>query len=144
MQSLFNELRIEIFKQIDKPKSLSLANRDWYEVSRDPHARAEWLIFKYGRAHALFHAVRLGNNFTTIEVVQALLSRNVILSRYFVQRLLMHFGSYDEKLIELKIEHNVNQVDFDRIRAVLFKEKPPITIGYLQFFKKLITEGYTK
>ena len=52
--------------------------------------------------------------------------------------------SYDEKLIELKIEHNVNQVDFDRIRAVLFKEKPPITIGYLQFFKKLITEGYTK
>ena len=42
------------------------------------------------------------DNFTTIEVVQALLSRNVIFSRYFVQRLLMHFGSYDEKLIELK------------------------------------------
>jgi hypothetical protein len=93
MQLLFNELRIEIFKQIDKP--LSLANRDWYEVSRDPHARAEWLVYKYGRAHALFHAVRLGNKFTTIEVVQALLSRNVILSRYFVQRLLIHF-SYDE------------------------------------------------
>src|SRR5688572_2599586 len=112
MIKLFNELRIEIFKLVDKPLHLSLTDRRWYLVSRDPHARAEWLIYKYGKSHALFHAVRLGNNFINEEVVQALLARNATLSRYFVQRLLMHFGIYDEKLIELKIEHNVNQIDF--------------------------------
>src|ERR1044071_3425000 len=111
MWSLCGELRIEIFKLVDKPISLSLTNRKWYAISQDPHARAEWLIYKYGRAHALFHAVKLGEGFITEDVVQALLARNAILSRYFIQRLLMHFGKYDEKLIEFEIEYNVNQND---------------------------------
>src|SRR6266513_2744237 len=101
------EINVEIFRFVDNTHTLILTNRQWYTVSKDPHARAEWLIYKYGRAHALFHAVRLGSNFLNLEVIQALLARNVILSRYFLQRLLMHFGTYDEKLIELKIEHNV-------------------------------------
>ena len=29
----------------------------------------------------------------------------------------LHFGKYDQKLIELKIEHNVGQLDADRIRT---------------------------
>jgi hypothetical protein len=41
----------------------------------------------------------------------------VPISRYFIQRLLIYFGKYDQKLIELKIEHNVGQLDADRIRA---------------------------
>src|SRR5436190_18043448 len=145
MESLIDEIRIEIFKYVENPLSFSLTDRKWNEVSRDPHARAEWLIFKYGRAHALFHAVRLGNNFTTIEVVQALLSRNVIFSRYFVQRLLMHFGSYDEELIELKIEHNVNHVDFDfdKIRTFQKKSQSPWASNIpLTVFTKLLVEGY--
>src|SRR2546430_6350020 len=56
----------------------------------------------------------------------------------------MHFGTYDEKLIELKIEHNVNQVDFDRIRAFQKKLQCPWASNLpLLIFTKLITEGYT-
>src|SRR3954462_8265906 len=113
MESLYNEIRIEIFKFVNTPNSLALTDRKWYNISQDPHARAEWLIYKYGRAHALFHAVRLGNYFITEEVVQALLARNAIISRFFIQRLLMHFG-YNENLIELRIDR---QIDVDRIQA---------------------------
>ncbi|GBB83845.1 hypothetical protein RclHR1_01050019 [Rhizophagus clarus] len=110
MQSIYDELRINIFKYVITPCSLILINHEWYAISQDPHARAEWLINKYGKAHALFHAVRLGN-FMTDNVVQALLARDVIISRYFVQRLLMHFGTVDEKLIKQKIEYNVHNVN---------------------------------
>src|ERR1043166_3658831 len=143
MEFLYNELRIEIFKFVDKPISLALADRKWYSISQDPHARAEWLIYKYGRAHALFHAVRLGGSFITEDVIQALIARNAIISRYFIQRLLMHFGKYDEKLIELKIEHNVNQIDFDRIRAFQKKLHSPWASSLsLLVFTRLMTEGY--
>src|SRR4051812_41841858 len=125
MQSLYNELRFRIFQFVDTPISLALTDRAWYSVSRDPQSRADWLIYKYGRAQAFFHSVRLGNSFLTVDVIKALLAKNAIISRYFLQRLLMHFGSYDEKLIELKIEHNVNQIDFDRIRAFQKKLSSP-------------------
>src|SRR6266542_976139 len=143
MQSLYDEISIEIFKYIRTPISFVVTNRKWYSISQDPHARAEWLIYKYGKAHALFHAVRLGNSFITEEVIQALLSKNVILSRYFIQRLLMHFGTYDEKLIKLKVEHNVNQIDFDRLRALQKKLSSPWGSNItLTIFTKLITNGY--
>src|ERR1051326_3160958 len=117
MESLIDEIRIEIFKYVESPLSFSLTDRKWYEISRDPHARADWLIYKYGRAHALFHGVRLGEGFITEDVVQTLLAKNAIISRYFIQRLIMQYGKYDERLIELKIEHHINQIDSSRIRA---------------------------
>src|SRR3990170_3252201 len=102
MESLY-ELSIEIFKYIETPINLIATNPKWLSISRDPNIRAEWIIYKYGRAHSLFHAVRLGSGFITVDVIQALLKKNAILSRYFVQQLLMHFGTYDEKLIKLKV-----------------------------------------
>ncbi|PKC09087.1 hypothetical protein RhiirA5_416130 [Rhizophagus irregularis] len=36
------------------------------------------LIYKYGKAHALFHAIRLG-----------ILAKRAIISRYLIQRLMM-------------------------------------------------------
>ncbi|RIA82187.1 hypothetical protein C1645_788841 [Glomus cerebriforme] len=39
----------------DTPISLILLNRNWYSTFQDPHTHAEWLIYKYGRAQALFH-----------------------------------------------------------------------------------------
>ena len=87
MQPIYDEIRTEIFKFLNTPISLALTNCKWYAISQDPHTRAEWLIYKYGRAHALFHAVRLGSGFITEDVVQALLARNAIISRYFIQRL---------------------------------------------------------
>src|ERR1043165_8464731 len=133
-------LEKELIEIVDKPISLTLADSKW---SQDPHARAEWLIFKYGKSHALFHAVRLGKSFITIDVIDSLLAKNAIISRYFIQRLLMHFGAYDEKLIELKIEHNVNQIDFDRIHAFQRNLRSPWASDLpLPIFTKLITEGY--
>ncbi|CAB5386867.1 unnamed protein product [Rhizophagus irregularis] len=85
---------------------LPLIHPIWYIISKDSHART-------------FHAVRLH------KVIQALLSHYFNVISYFVQHLLMHFGYFDEKLIELKIEHNVNQVDFDRIRAFQKKLQSP-------------------
>ena len=143
MELLYNELRIEIFKFVDKPISLALTNRKWYAISQDAHARAKWLICNYGKAHALFYAVRLSNSFISQDVVVNLLSSNAVMSRYFIQRLLMHFGAYDEKLIELKIEHNVNQIDVDRINAFQRKLTSPWASNLpLPVFTKLITEGY--
>ena len=53
-----------------------------------------------------------------------------------------YFGTYDEKLIELKIEHNVNQIDFDRIRAFQKKLKSPWASNLpLPIFTKLVIES---
>src|SRR6266498_3399673 len=108
MQSLYDELNVEIFKYVSTPISLIVTNCKWRDISQDPHARVEWLIYKYGIAHALFHAVRLGNTFLTLEVVRTLLHKKIIFSRYFLQRLLMHFGNYDERLLQLEEQHHVN------------------------------------
>ncbi|CAI2188956.1 5175_t:CDS:2, partial [Funneliformis geosporum] len=70
----------------------------------------------------------------------ALLSKNAILSRYFVQRLLMHFGNYDENLIKLKVEHNVNQIDFDRLRALRKKLSSPWGKEALHLFEHRLNE----
>src|SRR5688572_8323031 len=102
MQSLHDELKIEIFKYVETPISLLVTNRRWYYISQDCHARAKWLIRRYGRAHAFFHAIRLGGNFVTTNLVQVLLSQKALLSRYFMQRLLAHFTGYDEGLIKCK------------------------------------------
>ncbi|CAG8635408.1 3885_t:CDS:1 [Funneliformis mosseae] len=149
MLSLYDELNIEIFKHIPTPINLLVSSRKWHNISQDPHARAEWLIYKYGRAHAIFHAVRLGNGFITEKVIHLLLKK-AILSRYLIQRLLKHFG-IDEKLITLpylKVVHNnIIQVDLDRYRA--FHKKlpfPSLPWGSnlsLTNLTNLITEGFS-
>lgn len=60
MDKLSSEIEMIIFGYCRHPRSLCLTNRKWYKVSKDPHARAHWLIAHYGKARALFHAVRLG------------------------------------------------------------------------------------
>ncbi|POG79910.1 hypothetical protein GLOIN_2v1471925 [Rhizophagus irregularis DAOM 181602=DAOM 197198] len=55
----------------------------------------------------------------------------------------MHFGKYDQKLIELKIEHNVGQLDADRIRAFQQKIKSPWASNLpIIVFTYLLDEGY--
>src|SRR5437763_920384 len=113
--------------------SLVLLNRNWYSTSQDPHTRAEWLIYKYGRAHALFHAARLGNTFITVDVVQSLLAKKALISRYFVQRLVMQFGTHDPKLIEMKMKYNMN-VDIPK--------NPWASNLSVTVYTKLITEAF--
>ncbi|CAG8636237.1 222_t:CDS:1, partial [Scutellospora calospora] len=91
-------------------------------VVKNENARAAWIIQNYVRAHALFHAVRLGPSFISVSVAQAIITKRGILSRYFIQKLLIHYGSYDLKLIEKKISHNVGQFD---IRSLEKKSHKP-------------------
>ena len=59
----------------------------------------EWLLVHYGKAHALFHAVRLGPTFIDIPVCQILIARKTIILRYSQNR----------------IERYIIQLDADRI-----------------------------
>src|SRR5437764_443779 len=142
------KIKINIFKYVNHPLNLVLTCRNWSVIAKDPYAKTEWLIIRYGKAHALFHAVRLRSTFIEIPVCQTLITRKVMISRCFVQRLLMHFGKHDQKLIELKIEHNVGQLDADKIRAFQQKIKSswasnlPITITVFTVFTYLLDEGY--
>src|SRR5436305_10122783 len=110
-QNFEYEIKINIFKYVNYPLNLALTCRNWSVIAKDPYAKSEWLIICYGKAHALFHTVRLEPTFIDIPICQTLIARKVMISRYFVQRLLMYFGRYCQKLIELKVEHNVGQFD---------------------------------
>src|SRR5438045_4800243 len=125
MQYFEYEIKINVFRYVQYPLNLVLTCRSWSVIVKDPFAKAEWLIVHYGKLHALFHAVRLGPTFIDMPLCQTLIARNIGISRYFVQRLLMHFGKYDQKLIELKLEHN------DRIRAFQQETKSPWEINLL-------------
>ncbi|RIA88717.1 hypothetical protein C1645_806646 [Glomus cerebriforme] len=106
MSNILYEIKIEIFKYVDKPLDLILSNSMWKVISQDPHARAEWVITKYGKARAIYHALRLGNNFLTLDVIKCIISKKAIFSRYLMQRLLLQYWQYDRRLIELKVLYN--------------------------------------
>ncbi|GBB99124.1 hypothetical protein RclHR1_03420007 [Rhizophagus clarus] len=42
MESLCNELKVEIFKYVPIPIALILLNRNWYSAFQDSHACDEW------------------------------------------------------------------------------------------------------
>ncbi|RIA98882.1 hypothetical protein C1645_748682 [Glomus cerebriforme] len=128
MQSFADEIKIDIFKYVDYPLNLTLTCRNWSIIAKDSHAKTEWLIVKYGKENALFHAVSLGPTFIDIPVCQALIARKVTISRYFIQKLIMHFGKYDQKLIQLKLEHNVGQ---QNIRSSYASDLPVSVFIYL-------------
>src|SRR5436190_12605183 len=88
-QNFEYEIKITIFKYVNSPLNLALTCRNWSIIAKDPYAKTEWLIIRYEKAHKLFHTIRLGPTFN-IPVCQTLIAR----SRYFIQRLLMHFGKY--------------------------------------------------
>ncbi len=54
----------------------------------------------------------------------------------------MHFGKYDQKLIELKIKHNIGQLDAERIRDFQQKVKSPWASNLpITIFTYLLEEG---
>ncbi|CAG8531409.1 4675_t:CDS:2 [Scutellospora calospora] len=93
-----NEIMINTFKYIKQPMNLILSCKRWSFISKDSQTKAEWIIFQCGRAHCLFHAIRLGPTFISVAVSRAIITKGGILSRYFAQRLLIHYGNYDQKL----------------------------------------------
>ncbi|CAG8564419.1 11470_t:CDS:1, partial [Diversispora eburnea] len=144
LQNLHPELKIEIFALIPNIKNISLTCKAWGSISRDPHALAKWIITKYGRAHALFHSIRIGK-FLNIKVLHSLFANDIIISRYFIQRLLMHFGRYDPDLIKLKIEHNENIQDRDRLNELNKKIcKSWASNLSIDVFVAIVTEGFSR
>ncbi|CFW92744.1 protein of unknown function [endosymbiont DhMRE of Dentiscutata heterogama] len=123
--NLPNEIKISIFKYVEFPSNLSVSCSSWSNISQDQQARAKWIIFWFGKTHALFQAVRLGPTFINTGVVQAIVAEEGVLSRYFLQRLIMHYGKYDPQLIELKISHNTGQTDINRIRDLQQRGQAP-------------------
>ncbi|CAG8745092.1 21233_t:CDS:2, partial [Cetraspora pellucida] len=118
-------IKINIFRYIKNPLNLILSCKEWRNVANNSEAKAEWIISNHGKAHALFHAVKLGPFFIDLPTAQALITKGAVLSRYFVQRLLLHYGSYDPTLIGLKITHNVGQIDPNRIKSLQQKIRAP-------------------
>lgn len=122
---------------------MALTCRSWSDIAKDPYVKCLWLLLHYGKAHALFHAIRLGPTFIDIPVCQILIARKVLLSRYFIQRLLIQFGKYDQKLTELKIEHNVGQLDAHRVWVYQQKTKSSWASNLpIMVFTYLLNEGY--
>ena len=137
--NLEHEIKIIIFKYVNNPLNLTLSCRNWSIIAKDPYVKADWLMVRYEKAHALFHAVRLGPTFIDIPLCQALIARNATVSRYFIQRLLIHFVKYDQELLDLKIEHNVGQHDdrdLQKIRSPWSSNLP------MSVFTRLLGEGY--
>ncbi|CAG8716548.1 1181_t:CDS:2, partial [Funneliformis mosseae] len=70
-ENIVDEVKINFFKNVENPINLALSSRSWARIAEDP----------------------LGPSFIDVAVCQDLFARKVIISRYFIQRLLMHFGS---------------------------------------------------
>src|SRR6185312_14543580 len=100
-------VRVIIVSHLENPLPLARCSHGWYDLVYSSDVKSTWLLSRYGRTHALFHAVRIGDSFITPEVVECLFAQEVHISRYFIQRLVLGFGKYDQRLINLKIAYNV-------------------------------------
>src|SRR5437764_5909218 len=121
MRRLPPELFIEIYKHIRYPISLILINKKFHHLCIDPVAKSKWALTNFGRIHTLFYAISLGKSFITIDVVKSLLALKVNFSRYFIQRLLLQYGQYDEESIKLKLQDNNNEDNSQELDQEKFK-----------------------
>ncbi|CAG8708465.1 12558_t:CDS:1 [Funneliformis mosseae] len=134
------EIKVNIFKYVNTPLNLALSSKEWSIIARDTYAKTEWLIQQFGKAHAFFHGIRLGPAFINKNVCQSLFIKKAIFSRYLTQKLVIHYGLYDLKLVELKIKNNI--VDRSGAGLVLHKYRNPWAGNLpLEVFLYLLKEG---
>ncbi|CAG8666616.1 14749_t:CDS:1 [Acaulospora morrowiae] len=88
---LANELLLKIFTFLHRPAAFSLTCRTLHYVSKDPYARAAYLIRKYGTRLAIFYAIRNHAKIVTKETAEALISSGAIVSRNLAQRLIKDY-----------------------------------------------------
>ncbi|CAG8600348.1 3914_t:CDS:1 [Paraglomus brasilianum] len=93
LNNLPKELKVEIASYIPNPFFLGCCSRDWYNVVNSAPTQYKWILNKYGRIHALFHAVRIGKPLLNSEVAKLLLKYSHI-SRHFIQRLKLSYGQH--------------------------------------------------
>ncbi|CAJ0823520.1 11623_t:CDS:2 [Entrophospora sp. SA101] len=85
MENLPSEFLIQVYTYNKTPISLILVNKHIYKLFTSPLAKAKWALGTFGKTHALFHAIRLGKTFITVDVIKALLKLKANFSRYLVQ-----------------------------------------------------------
>ncbi|CAG8475304.1 21136_t:CDS:2 [Cetraspora pellucida] len=144
MNELSDEIKIRIFKFVQFPLCLLLTCKRWYYISMDCQARGEWIVYSYGKAHALFHAIRLGPNFINVGVVQIIIAKDGIISRYFIQRLLMHFGSYDQTLLDMKRDYSSGLGNTDQAQNLQTTKLPWASDTPISVFTFLLNEASKK
>ncbi|RIB28550.1 hypothetical protein C2G38_2157639 [Gigaspora rosea] len=144
MNELSDEIKIKIFKFTQYPLSLLLTCKIWYYISMDCQARGEWILHNYGKAHALFHALKFGPNFINVGVVQIIIAKDGIISRYFIQRLLMHFGSYDQILLDIKRDYNKGLGNTDQVHSSQTTKAPWASDTPISVFTFLLNEASRK
>src|SRR5438105_271441 len=86
LDGLATELKVEVILHLSNPTSLAKCSREWNHIVNSPATKSMWLIGRYGKTHALFHAVRMGEPFINVDVVECLFAQKAHLSRYFIQR----------------------------------------------------------
>ncbi|CAG8630085.1 15566_t:CDS:2 [Dentiscutata erythropus] len=120
LSGVTDKVKINILKYVRFPNSL-LVFKVWHQFFKRSEIRAKWIIDHFGKAHALFHAIRLGPNFISVSVVQKIIELGGIISRYFVQRL-------------SQIEYNVRNIEqprrVEKHSAVPWGSNTPLDVFY--------------
>ncbi|CAG8741449.1 16882_t:CDS:1 [Funneliformis mosseae] len=101
---------------------LEKSNHLYLDISKDPYTKTEWLLHHFGKTHELFHGIRLGPTFINENVCQTLISRNVVFSRYLVQRVLTYYGRQNPALTEQKITFNAIQSGSNKLKIHILQE----------------------
>ena len=139
------EIKVEIILYLSNPTSLAKCSREWNRIVNSPVTKSMWLIGRYGKTHALFHAVRMGEPFINVDVVECLFAQKAHLSRYFIQRVMLGFGKYDSRLIDLKLTHNIRPLDSDRKKIIQSKIRSPWASNLpFNVFSRILKEGHDK
>ncbi|RIB21974.1 hypothetical protein C2G38_2175156 [Gigaspora rosea] len=138
--ALPTEMLIYIFKRVRSPKNLILSCKRVARISQDPQVKAAWIIYQFGAAHCLSHAINLGPTFLDVTVAQAIITQGGLLSRNFVQHPYMNFGAYDNKLIELNVAHSVDSSQSQKSQNIPWSSN--LSIDVYLFLLKAASEIY--
>src|SRR6185312_13967584 len=145
LNNLSPELKVEIVLHLSNPTLLARCSHEWNSIVNLPSTKSRWLINRYGKTHALFHAVRMSKPFINLDVVEHLFVQKVHISRYFIQRLMLGFGSYDRRLIDLKLKQKTKPPDSDRIRSIQNRIQSPWASNLsFDVFSRLLKEGHDR
>ncbi|CAG8599671.1 6666_t:CDS:1 [Paraglomus brasilianum] len=145
LDTLILELKVEIVLHLSNPTTLARCSHEWNNIVNSPFTKSKWLISRYGRTHALFHAVRMGKPFVNFDVVEWLFAQKAHISRYFIQRLVLGFGKCDRKLIDLKRKYNIGSSD--PFSNTLIQDKTCSSWASnlsVDVFSRLLKEGYDR
>ncbi|KAI9333917.1 hypothetical protein DFJ73DRAFT_764208 [Zopfochytrium polystomum] len=88
MQAPFpHEVWTRVFSHLDvaSPHQFSLVSRKFRAISGDPHARAAWLVSRYGKPLALYFAFRAHRGVLSTEVGKLMIAAGCGLPRFLVQ-----------------------------------------------------------